>query len=78
MQGNAPRSGSARISTRPLAKRCVGLNVTSGRLHITPTDIGHQAFRTPPISANPGAEASPQQVRRVALGVDAAAQQRPA
>lgn len=62
-------------ATRQTAR---GLRCNEWSMHITPTDTGHQAFRTPPISAGPGAKASPQRARRVALGVGAATQQRPA
>ena len=65
---------SERNSTRPFAERCVGFNVTGGRLHITPPDIGHQCLTAPPIAAGPGGEATTQRMRRIALGLNPAAQ----
>lgn len=52
------RAPLASSSTDPVAKRCMGVNVAGGRLHIAPPDIGHQRLSAPLIVAGPGGEAA--------------------
>jgi len=57
-------------STHPITKGRRGIDVSRRRLHIAPTDIGHQVLSAPLVATGPGGKTAAQRMSRVAFSVN--------